>query len=254
MAEVIHDVCKTAHKKLALYKKGKGRYFVSSALAGLYIGLGIILIYTVGGYMHAANSPMTKVAMGAFFGIALSLVMMCGADLFTGNTLVMPIASLEKEVSWKDTFKIWGLSYFGNLIGSIVLAFIYKASGLASGHTGEFISEVVATKMTTPYGELIVRGILCNILVCLAVWCTIKLKEETAKLIMIFWCLFAFITSGFEHSIANMFLLATGLLVANDPAVSIAGYIHNISAVTIGNIIGGVVFVALAYWYIGKEK
>ncbi len=98
------------------------------------------------------------------------------------------------------------------------------------------------------------RGILCNILVCLAVWCAFKLKEETAKLIMIFWCLFAFITSGFEHSIANMTLLSLSLMVPHPDTVSLAGLAANLVPVTIGNIIGGAVFIGAAYWFANSEK
>jgi len=98
------------------------------------------------------------------------------------------------------------------------------------------------------------RGVLCNILVCLAVWCGTKLKSESAKLIMIFWCLFAFITSGFEHSIANMTLLTVSLLAPFEKAVSLSGYFYNLSIVTLGNMVGGIVFVAVPYYLASKKK
>lgn len=108
--------------------------------------------------------------------------------------------------------------------------------------------------MATPSMELFLKGLLCNMLGCLAVWCAVKLKEETAKLIMIFWCLFAFITTGFEHSVANMTLLTTALLIPHTAAISISGLVHNLIWVTLGNFVGGVVFIGAAYWYISKEK
>ena len=113
---------------------------------------------------------------------------------------------------------------------------------------------VASDKMNTPFVELLIRGILCNILVCLAAWCACKLKEETAKLIMIFWCLFAFITSGFEHSVANMTLLSLSLMVPHPETVSLAGLAANLVPVSIGNIIGGAVFVGAAYWFANTEK
>ena len=109
-------------------------------------------------------------------------------------------------------------------------------------------------KMATPGGQLFLRGLLCNILVCLATWMCYKLKEETAKILMIFWCLFTFITAGFEHSVANMTLLTIALLAPGTAAVSISGYIYNIGMVTLGNMVGGILFVAIPYYLISKKS
>ena len=127
-------------------------------------------------------------------------------------------------------------------------------AGLANGPVGEFIAKTSATKMSLPASDLFFRGILCNMLVCLAVWCSFKCKEETSKLIMIFWCLFVFITAGFEHSVANMTLLTIGLLSPAGAAVSIGGYAYNIIMVTLGNMVGGIVFMAIPYYIISRKK
>ena len=116
------------------------------------------------------------------------------------------------------------------------------------------MTKAAADKMNAPFMELLFRGILCNILVCLAVWCSFKLKEETAKLIVIFWCLFAFITSGFEHSIANMSLLSIALMIPHPETVSMIGLAANLVPVTIGNIIGGAMFIGAGYWFGNSEK
>ncbi|MDZ5000840.1 nitrite transporter NirC, partial [Clostridium perfringens] len=171
--------------------------------------------------LNSANSPATKIVMGLSFGVALSLVIFAGSELFTGNNFVMTVGALNKSVSWGDTIKIWIVSFIGNLTGSILAGSLFFMAGLASGPVGEFIAKTSATKMSLPASDLFFRGILCNILVCLAVWCSFKCKEETAKLIMIFWCLFVFITAGFEHSVANMTLLSIGLLSPAGAAVSI---------------------------------
>ncbi|MBS4804768.1 MAG: formate/nitrite transporter family protein, partial [Clostridium sp.] len=102
--------------------------------------------------------------------------------------------------------------------------------------------------------ELFFRGILCNMLVCLAVWCTFRCKEESSKLIMIFWCLFVFITAGFEHSVANMTLLTIGLLSPLGHAVSVSGYAYNILIVSLGNMVGGILFIAVPYFIISRKK
>ncbi|WMT40814.1 formate/nitrite transporter family protein [Paenibacillus sp. D2_2] len=192
--------------------------------------------------------------MGISFGIALSLVIMAGSELFTGNNFVMTVSSLEKETSWLETLKIWLYNYVGNFIGSFLVAAIFVLTGLVKGGVAEFINSVASVKMNAPFMELFMRGILCNILVCLAVWCSMKMKDETAKLIMIFWCLFAFITSGFEHSVANMTLLSISLLVPHPETVTLAGLAANLIPVSLGNMVGGILFVGVPYWYIGKAK
>lgn len=252
--EVIEKVSSSGSVKVKLLNKSKGKYIVSSALAGMFVGLGIVLIFTIGGVLSAANAAYTRILMGVSFGIALSLVIMCGSELFTGNNAILTISTLNKKTTWKDTWRIWIYSFIGNLIGSVLLAFLYSKTGLATGAVGEFIVKTSATKMALPASQLLIRGILCNILVCLATWCSFKLQSEAAKLIMIFWCLFAFITSGFEHSIANMTLLAIGLFIPHTQGVTWSGYAYNIGLASLGNMIGGIIFVGLTYWYVSRDK
>lgn len=254
MNDIIQQINQAGLGKVNLLKQSKGKYLVSSMLAGLFVGLGIILIFTIGGLLTPAQVPSTKIIMGVSFGIALSLVIMAGSELFTGNNFVMTVSTLERKTSWLETLKIWLYSYVGNFVGSFLVAAIFVMTGLATGSVAEFINSVASVKMNAPFMELFMRGILCNILVCLAVWCSIKMKEETAKLIMIFWCLFAFITSGFEHSVANMTLLSISLLVPHPETVSLAGLAANLIPVSLGNMIGGILFVGVPYWYIGKTK
>ena len=179
---------------------------------------------------------------------------MAGSELFTGNNMIMTMGIAKKSVTLKDAIKLSVICFFGNLVGSILLAILFWSAGLSTGQVGEFIANTAAAKMNIAFVPLLVRGILCNILVCLAIWCSFKCKSESAKLIMIFWCLFAFITSGFEHSIANMTLLTIGLLEPYSAGVSISGYVYNLSVVTLGNMIGGIVFVAIPYYLISKKK
>lgn len=250
--ELINAISNAAVTKEGLLKKGIGRYLLLSLFAGFFVGLGIILIFTIGGVV--GDSPFKRVLMGVSFGIALSLVLMVGSELFTGNDMIMTIGSLEKKVSWMTTAKIWLYSFVGNLAGSLLVAWLFFMTGLGKGPVGEFMVKVTETKMNLPFGDLFFRGILCNILVCLAVLTFIKLKEETAKLVMIFWCLFAFITSGFEHSIANMTLMGISLFLPHPETVSVAGYWANLIPVTLGNMVGGAVFLGLGYWLVGREK
>ena len=179
---------------------------------------------------------------------------MAGSELFTGNNFVMAVGSLNKTVSWMDTIKVWIAGFIGNLAGSILAGYMFFFFFLATGPVGEFIANTAATKMSLPVSELFFRGLFCNILVCLAVWCSFRCKDDVSKLIMIFWCLFIFITCGFEHSVANMTLLTIALLAPGTAAVSVSGYIYNIGIVTLGNMVGGILFVAIPYYLISKNK
>jgi nitrite transporter NirC len=244
----------TAVSKVNQLQTSKSRYLILTMMAGFFVGFGIILIFTIGGLLGPTGFIGTKMIMGVTFGIALSLVLMAGADLFTSNNMIMTIGTLSKKTTWLETIQIWTFSYVGNFAGSILVAALFFYSGLATGDTADYIITASIAKMNTPFVELLIRGILCNILVCLAVWCAFKLKEETAKLIIIFWCLFAFITSGFEHSVANMTLLSISLLVPHPETVSLAGLVANLVPVTIGNVIGGAVFIGAAYWFSNSAK
>ncbi|MCW6108947.1 formate/nitrite transporter family protein [Clostridium sporogenes] len=252
-SEEINKISNVAESKRDLLRNNKGGYLVSSALAGIYVGIGIILIFTLGGNLASVNSPYVKLIMGLSFGIALSLVIMAGSELFTGNNMVMTIGTLNKKTTWKDTLSIWGFSFVGNLIGSMLLALIFVNAGLAKGAVGKFILKTAQIKMILPPMDLFLRGLLCNILVCLAVWCSLKMREEVGKLIMIFWCLFAFISSGFEHSVANMTLLSIALFIPHGLGISISGLAYNLIFVSLGNIIGGALFVGAAYYKISKK-
>ena len=252
--EEFNNVVRAGQKKVLLLKTNLPGYFLSSMLAGIYVGLGIILIFTIGGFLSAAQSPWTKTAMGVSFGIALSLVIIAGAELFTGNVFVMSASLFKKGINLAAACWLLLISYLGNLAGSVLLAYVYFLTGLGSGPVGEFIAKTSAAKMGLPFGQLFFRGVLCNLLVCLALWSSYRCKEESAKLIMIFWCLFAFITAGFEHSVANMTLLAIALFNPGTAAVSISGYVYNLAAVSLGNLVGAVVFLSFPYFMISMDQ
>lgn len=252
-SEEIDNLASIAKNKENLLEENSLGYIMSSMLAGIYVGFGILLIFTIGGFLQPTGTPSTKILMGVSFGIALSLVLVAGSELFTGNNLIMMVGSLNKKVSWKGSLKVWLYSYIGNFLGSILLAILYVKSKLPTESVADFIISGSQAKIDAGFTPLLIRGILCNMLVCLAVWCFFKLKNETAKLIMIFWCLFAFITIGMEHSIANMTLITIAFMLPNS-GISIAGIFKNLIPVTIGNFIGGAIFIGWVYWYIAKGK
>lgn len=250
--DTIEVVTNSALGKLYFLKKNPIGYFIASMLAGFFIGIGVILAYTIGGIL--VNQPAMKIVMGASFGIALSLVVMCGAELFTGNNMVMGVAILEKKIKPREAIKLWIVCLIGNWAGAIIISLLYSYSGLNSGATAAIFAASSLAKMSGSFSNLFIKAILCNILVCLAVWSTYRLKNEAAKLMMIWWCLFAFIIAGFEHSIANMSILTIGLFAPSNLALSLGGYFWNISIVILGNMVGGIIFVALPYYLVSKEK
>jgi Formate/nitrite family of transporters len=249
MKETIEIFTGVAVAKEDMIRNRFGQYWVLSMLAGMYIGFGILLIFTVGAQFASVGSVAVKMVMGVSFGIALTLVIFAGAELFSLNNMTMLIGCLKGKTSWGWMVWLWFVSYFGNLAGVIILAWVMACTGLADGNvTGKFIGKVASTKMNAPWIELFCRGILSNVLVCLALWMSAKCKDEAARIFLIFWCLFAFIACGFEHSIANMAIFGVSLFTVHPDTVTWGGFAYNQLPVTLGNIIGGC-FIGLVYWY-----
>ncbi|WP_410514642.1 formate/nitrite transporter family protein [Paenibacillus sp. BR2-3] len=252
----VENIVEVAVSKRDKMNESMPRYFLAALLAGAYVGIGIILIFTLGAPLAAAKSPFQPLVMGTSFGIALTLVVFAGSELFTGNNMFFTVSTLAGRTSVWDTLKNWILVFIGNVAGAVILALLIRGAGLFSAAPPEhLIFAAAAKKMSLPFWELFFRGILCNWLVCLALWMSGRAKSETAKLVLIWWCLFAFIASGYEHSVANMTLLSVALILPNHPeTITLAGWIHNMIPVTLGNIIGGAVFVGMAYWLISPVR
>ena len=221
-------------------------FLISSMLAGAYVGIGIILIFTLG---QQIDPSLRSLVMGACFGIALTLVIFAGSDLFTGHTLFMTVGLARGSSDFAALLRNWALSWVGNLVGSALLAFVFFLAGggqvLKEG--ADLVYTASAAKMSAPAIALMARAALCNWLVCLAIWMSARATSDAAKCILIWWCLFAFIACGFEHSVANMTVFSLALLGNHPPSVTLAGAAYNLIFVTIGNIIGGAGFVGLAY-------
>jgi nitrite transporter NirC len=238
-----------AEKKISFYKKDKAAYFVSSMLAGAYVGICMVAILVMAGMFD--NFVGIKILQGFSFAAALSLVVFAGAELFTGNVFVMVAGIKWRTVKSWDALKLCTYCYLGNLAGSFLIALLFLGTGYLQGSALDASDAAVTAKTTPFFTELLIRGILCNILVCAAVWCVYRLKSESGKLICIFWCIYLFVVCGFEHSVANMTLFSLKLLSAG--GISHAGAILiNLASTTAGNIIGGVLL-ALSYWTIGKK-
>lgn len=253
MKEAILAINTMAETKVQMMKKRPGNYLLQTMLGGLLIGFGIMLIVTIGGLLAPSGVPSMKIVQGVSFAVALSMVILAGAYLFTGDNLVLTVSTLSKKTSPLEMLSIWMTGYIGNFFGALFGSILFFYAGLAVGDTAAFIEKLATVKMNASFVELLCRGILCNLLVCLAVWCGYKLKSETAKIAMIFCCIFPFITSGFEHSIANMTLFSLALMIPHGELVSLSGAVANLVPVTVGNIIGGAI-IGLIYWLNVREK
>ena len=202
---------------------------------------------------------------GCLFSLGLLLVVVCGAELFTGNTMIV-MSAASKKISWSAVLKNWVVVFLGNLVGSLImvgLVFLSNYQGMNGGAVGTTIVSVAAGKMSPDWLTLFAKGIMCNFLVCLAVWIAYGSKTVADKMLGILLPIAAFVACGFEHCVANMFFLPFGILLASagiapagiDPStVSWAGALWNWSASVPGNIIGGALFVGMAYWIAYHKK
>ena len=247
--EAVHALADQAVSKLAAQRRSLTSHLVRSMLAGMYVGAAIVLIFTIGGSLSATSPGAVRLLMGVCFGGALTIVIFAGSELFTGSNLVLTLGVLTKRAGLRDLANNWLWTWIGNLLGSILLAWMVIRTGLFDAEPIKgFVLSLVEKKMNLPPEQLFWRAILANWLVCLGVWMAVRIKSESARILMIWWCMFTFITSGFEHSIANMCGLMLGLLLPHGDAITWAGYWYNLGLATFGNIIGGAFFVAGMYW------
>lgn len=242
----IDESADLAVKKSRLVRS-PARYLVSAMLAGIYIGVGEILLLSVAGPLEAGHSGVVRLVEGAVFPVALLLVLFAGADLFTSQCMTMTFGVLSRRTTWADMARVWVMSLLGNLVGAVVFAlFIGMAGTLKSGPSASLLGSLPAAKEAASGGELFARAVLCNMLVCLAVWMFTRASGDGAKATMVWWPVFAFVASGFEHSIANMSLFSLGIV---NGQAEVADLARNLAFTVPGNIVGGAVLVAAAYWF-----
>ena len=246
-ADTIDKCAATAERVVKLDRENPFGYWVASMMAGAYVGLGIILIFTLGNLVDPALRPLV---MGATFGIALTLVINAGAELYTGHTMFLTFGVKAGRISSASAMRAGLQSWGGNLLGSILVAWLFWQTGggklLPDG--ASLVHSAALAKTQLPVVALIAKGMLCNWLVCLAIWMCQRV-EGSAKFIAIWWCLLAFIASGYEHSIANMTLFALSWFGAHSPDFTLSGIGYNLLWVTLGNTLSGVLFMGLGYWY-----
>lgn len=227
------------------------RFAVSGMLAGAYIGVGVVLMVSTAGPLLAAGDGFAKLVAGLVFGVALTLVVFAGADLVTSAMMTLPIGTLARTVNPLRATGTLVAMFAANLAGALAFAGAVAASGIlhASPPAEAMLHELLRTKAHETPLELTARGLLCNLLVCLAVWMCTRVRSEVAKLLLIFAAILAFISSGFEHVVANMTVYGIGLITGAEHATW-ALFGTNLLWVGLGNLLGGGL-VAVSYWIIG---
>lgn len=246
------------------------RVFVLSLLAGAFIAFGAALFTLVThDYSPELNQGLLRLVGGLSFCLGLVLVVVAGAELFTGNNLLV-IAYMDNKISFAQLMKNWLIVYAGNFVGALGVVVLIYLSGhwlIGGGAVGAKAIVIAEAKVELSFMAAFARGVLCNVLVCLAVWLCFAGRSVTDKILAILFPITAFVALGFEHSVANMYFIPAGMLAVLEPqAVQIAGQINpaldiealtvsgflvnNLLPVTMGNIVGGSLFVAIVYWFL----
>lgn len=250
----VHDLRSTvaiqldqAHHKVTGTSKPIG-YLVSAMLAGAYVGIAVVLMVSTAGPFLAAGESGAKLVSGAVFAVALTLVVFAGAELSTSAMMILPQGALMREISWGRAGATLLFCFVGNILGSMLFGWMVVQSGVlhSNAPAGQMIESMLEAKAHESAGQLFFRGVLCNILVCVAIWGCNRLRSEAGKAIMIFWCIFAFISSGFEHVVANMTTFSIGLF-SPEAMTTWSEFGRNLAVVGLGNLVGGGVVIGLGY-------
>ncbi len=254
-------------------KESTGQLIVLGLLAGAFIAFGAAGSNTI--IANLLMNPKTfgaaKCLQGALFTPGLMLVILAGAELFTGNTLMI-VSAAQRRITAAQLLRVLIIVYFANMAGGVVIAFLVSKSGLLAGGAnmvGAVTVKIAAGKTSLPFSKAFILGILCNWLVCLAVWMSWGADTTVGKIFSIFFPIWLFVASGFEHSVANMYYIPAGILAKAVPEFAkLSGvapevlatltwkgfFLNNLLPVTLGNIVGGMVCVGLAYTFAYGKK
>ena len=216
-----------------------------AAFAGAFIAFGAVASNFASATFSGSGASIAKAAV---FPIGLTLVIFFGAELFTGNCLLIAPA-VGRDIKVTGLLKNWGIVYGGNLVGSVLIAVIVVYSGVQTGAAKEACIAVAANKCNMNFGVALLRAIPCNMLVCLAVWFALSSKSAGGKVISLYLPVFAFVICGFEHSVANMYYLTAGLLSGSAEGLNVGNAILNcLIPSTLGNILGGAIIAASVHF------
>lgn len=240
-AQAAADYCEAAKKRV---RQSVWRLLLLGMLAGMFIAFAGIAA-SLGGALAG------KLAQAVIFPVGLTMVLLAGSELFTGNCLfIMPL--LRRDITAGQMLRNWFFVYLGNFLGSIFVAYIaIKCNTL--GSISESVIATAAAKTDLPLGVAFLRGVLCNFLVCLAVWMAFCAGSAGGKTVSLFGPIFAFVLCGFEHSVANMYYIPAGILLSGNAEVTVLGLAQNLVPVTLGNLVGGGLLGGILYLLYGRK-
>jgi len=247
-------------KGVANSKMSNAKTLFASIMGGAYVGMGGLLSISIAGSMPgvaAANPGLVKLMFAALFPVNLLLVLQTGGQLFTGNTATMSSALVEGKVGLKALARVWTVSYIGNIIGCGLFALMAMYTGLLSGGVADLAVGTVVKKCSMGFGPTFVKAVMCNWLVCLAVFLATQAQDLAGKMVGIWFPISTFVAIGFEHSVANLFLLPLGLLAAAPLTIGQV-LVKNLIPVTLGNAFAGAVLIgagfSFAFGKLGEGK
>ena len=241
---VVEQITQAGVQKLRFSGTAPGRYLTRAALAGAFIFVGALLSSLCAAWFYDTNLPLAKLLGALAFSAALTLIVLLGGELFTGCILVMSVSLYDGRVRLAGTLRV----YLGNLLGILVLCLLLAGSGSSGELLGAYLALIVPGKLSAPWYLLLLRGVLCNFLVCIGVFAGFRLQSETAKALVIT----TFVLTGLEHSIANMAYFALHALLNGGADWASMGW--NLLWVTLGNLLGGAVLLGLPLWYAAEPE
>ena len=241
-AQAAEDYCAAAEKRVT---QSLPRLLLLGALAGAFIAFAGVAA-SIGGALGG------KLASATIFPIGLTMVLLAGSELFTGNCLfLMPL--LRRNITAGHMLRNWVAVYLGNLLGSVAVAFLVVQCGALDGIAEAAVSTAL-TKAALPFGVALLRGVLCNFLVCLAVWMAFCAQSAGGKVVSLFGPIFLFVLCGFEHSVANMYYIPAGIFLAENGEVTWLSLWQNLLPVTLGNMVGGCGLGGILYLLYGRKN
>lgn len=239
----IDKVSASAVSKYECLKKSPFTYLMRAIMAGFFIIVAVILSNVSAAVLYPTYPQFAKLVGAILFPTAIILIVFIGGELFTGNNMTMAVGVYDGKVSVKGMILVWVMSYIGNFIGAFILGFMYVKSGSSISVLTEYLNAIVMPKLTITPLEMVLRGMLCNFMVCLAVFTNSKMQTESGKLVLMFMVIMAFVVAGFEHSIANMGLFSIAIFLVDGMTFPLI--MKSMLFVTIGNILGGAVLLGL---------
>lgn len=229
--------------KYQVAKNKTWKYLARSVMAGFFLVIAIILSFSTAAVLFPKYPDIARVVNAVCFSIGISLIVFLGGELFTGNNLIMALGVYENRITWRNSLRVWIISYIGNFIGVFILGFIFVKSRASYDILTDYLRPIVEAKLSIPTVELFLRGVLCNFIVCIAILISFRMKSESGKILIMFWLIFTFVIAGLEHSIANMGIFSIGYFMFGGLPLGLA--VKNLVFVSLGNLIGGAFLLAI---------